>query len=367
MHNKILINDFKKESNSLNLKIIKRINDVIKEGNFILGKNVTSLENKWAKICGTRYCIATANGLDSIEIILKCLNLKKKDEVIVPSLTAFATILAVIKSGAQPVIADVNLQTGLMCEKSVKRLINKNTKCIILVHLYGRIENMKIWENISKKNNIFLIEDCAQSHLSKTSKGLSGSFGIASAFSFYPTKILGAYGDAGCIITNNKEINIQARIIRNYGQSNLYRHDIVGVNSRMDEIQASILLERIFKLKNFVNKRRKIAEIYNNKIQNKKIVKLKKPRNKNMHSYYLYVIRTQQREHLKKYMEKNNVQTLIHYPIPIHLQKVARKFKRDPIGLKNAEKFCATCLSIPCHPNLKINEIKKIYTIINNY
>ena len=363
----ISINDFKAENDQIRTSIFESIQRVIDSGWYILGNELKSFESNWSRICKVKHSLGVGNGMDAIEIILKSLNIGQGDEVITTSCTAFATVLAIIKTGATPVIADIDIDTGLMTIESSNRCLTNNTKAIILVHLYGQMKEMHKWQAFSKENKVFLIEDCAQSHLAISNGKVSGTYGIAGAYSFYPTKNLGAFGDAGMIITDDDQVANQSSMIRNYGQSERYYHPIIGLNSRLDELQAAILNERVKWLNEFTQKRKWIANQYFNGIKNNLIQLLSRPDHEDEHVYHLFVIKCEKRETLMKYLNKNNIQSLIHYPIPIHYQESCLNIKRDPLGLKNSENFSSICLTIPCHPQLTTENVDYIINVLNNF
>lgn len=218
--------------------------------------------------------------MDALEISLRALNIGQGDEVITTPMTAFATVLAIMRAGAVPVLADIDPETALMSLDSVKRCLTPKTKGIILVHLYGQIRDMDQWIQFCEESNIVLIEDCAQAHCASWHGQVAGSFGDAGAYSFYPTKNLGAVGDAGIIVTNNEKLAERARSLRNYGQSERYHHHYVGLNSRLDEIQAAMLLVKVQFLSDYTKRRRHIANIYRKEIINKKYINFLLPKKK---------------------------------------------------------------------------------------
>jgi dTDP-4-amino-4,6-dideoxygalactose transaminase len=361
------MNGFNNEPEIYKLQQIEACERVIRSGWYILGNEVSSFEKEWAQTCGSTYAVGVANGMDAIEISLKAsFDIKPCDEIITTPMTAFATVLAIIRAGAIPVLADIDPNTGNLCIESVNRCITKKTKAIVLVHLYGRISNMDEWLNLAERNKIFLIEDCAQAHLSEWNNKKAGTFGIAGAFSFYPTKNLGAIGDAGAIITSSQEIYEKALKYRNYGQSKRYYHTEIGLNSRLDEIQAAILKVRLNYLQKFTEQRKMIANEYNTTINNDKIIKMSIAPYLE-HVYHLYVIKTKERKKLQEYLSNLKIESFIHYPVPIHKQELGLNFMQDSAGLRNTEIHAETCLSIPCHPQMTNDEVQYIIKCINNF
>lgn len=361
------MNGFSVEPEDLKLCQVAACERVIRSGRYVLGSEVLNFEKNWADLCQANYAVAVANGMDAIEISLRALNISCGDEVITTTMTAFATVLAIIRAGAVPVLADIDLKTANMSLDSAKRCISSKTKAIILVHLYGQISNMDDWLDLVEQENITLIEDCAQSHLAEWKGKKSGTFGRVSAFSFYPTKNLGALGDGGALITSSPEIYSHALSLRNYGQTNRYIHEKLGLNSRMDEIQAAILSERLKYLKSFIERRIQIASEYFEYISNPVIELLKPQFNEHSHVYHLFVIRTNHRDELKKYLDTMQIESFIHYPIPVHKQNITANLMTDPEGLRNAEAHANACLSIPCHPQMTDDEVKYVIKAINAF
>lgn len=360
----ILMNDFKAEPIELREAMLTAARRVLESGWYVLGNEVTNFEKKWAATCGTTYCAGVGNGMDAIEISLRALGIGAEDEVITTSMTAFASALAILRAGATPVLADIDPTTALISIESVKRCISKKTKAILLVHLYGQIRNMEAWVQLCEEHNIKLIEDCAQSHLAQWQGKIAGSFGVAGAYSFYPTKNLGAAGDAGALVTSSLEIAEAAQQLRNYGQSVRYHHPILGLNSRLDELHAAMLCEKLHWLPSFTERRQFIAARYRREIINPLISHLAEPEEQQAHVYHLYVITCLQREKLQSFLEKN-LQTLIHYPICIHQQHPCTNIKRDPAGLAFSESHATTCLSLPCHPQMSDDDANQVIHLVN--
>lgn len=361
------MNDFKAESAVVREAELKAIKAVLDSGYFILGPQVELFEKNWASQCGVNFGIGVGNGMDAIEIILRSANIGPGDEIITTPMTAFATVLAILRSGATPVLADINPGSGLMDIESVRRCISKKTKAILLVHLYGQIKGMDEWVSLTNSHNLVLIEDCAQSHLAKYKGRFAGSFGVAGAYSFYPTKNLGCIGDGGIIVTNFHAIADSAKMLRNYGQSVRYEHPVIGLNSRLDEIQAAILNVRLAILDEYTSQRKAIAKAYIGNISNQCIELLDPPDDVDSHVYHLFVIKTKERKRLQEYLITRGVQTLIHYPIPIHKQAAVTNIKCDVNGLNISEQFAKSCISIPCHPNMQNSDTEVVIDAINSF
>jgi dTDP-4-amino-4,6-dideoxygalactose transaminase len=361
------MNDFKSEPHALKSSIKDAITRVVDSGHYVLGEEVETFESAWARMCNAHFAVGVGNGMDAIEISLRALGVGPGDEVITSSMTAFASVLAIIRAGAVPVLADIEMNTALLSLASAERCLTKKTKAILLIHLYGQVNQMTAWQDFCNANKLYLIEDCAQSHLASWQGQIAGSFGKAGAYSFYPTKNLGAYGDAGAIITNDAELEEKAKRLRNYGQSVRYYHTDIGLNSRLDEIQAAILSERLKWLSKFNQRRREIAQNYNNQIENPLINLMAEPQEPSSHVYHLYVIASDNRAALMKHLADQGIQSLIHYPVPIHLQAACSYITRDPKGLSISELHAHTCLSIPCHPQMINNDVFKVIEVINSF
>ncbi|GAB1408852.1 DegT/DnrJ/EryC1/StrS family aminotransferase [Desulfovibrionales bacterium] len=363
----ILMNDFKSEPAELRTAMLNAMQRVLDSGWFVLGNEGTTFEAKWAAACGLNFGVGVGNGLDAIEITLRGLGIGPGDEVITTPMTAFATVLAILRAGAKPVLADIEPESALLSLQSARRCLGPATKAVLLVHLYGQVRNIKDWQKFCQKHNLYLLEDCAQAHGAMSDGQVAGSFGLAGAYSFYPTKNLGALGDAGMLVTNDADLAERAATIRNYGQSIRYHHPELGMNSRLDELQAALLLERLKWLPKFTARRREIATQYNENISNRFVKLLGHPKENSAHVYHLYVITCSQRQVLQAYLQKNGVQALIHYPIPAHKQLPCTHLKQDPQGLTVSETHADCCLSLPCHPQMEDKDIQHIIEVVNSF
>ena len=363
----ISMNDFKAEPQALRDNMLSAVSRVFDSGWYVLGNKIEQFEKEWANTCNVKHASGVGNGMDAIEIILRAMDVGPGDEVITTTMTAFATVLAILRSGSTPVLADINPDTGLLSMESANRCLSSKTKAVVLVHLYGQVRDMDSWQSFCEENKVHLVEDCAQAHLASSDGRMAGSFGAGGAYSFYPSKNLGAIGDGGAIVTNSDEVLIKAKRLRNYGQSERYHHPEIGMNSRLDEIQAAMLSVRLNWLKEFTERRREIADLYMEGIKNSKISLMSKPQSYEAHVYHLFVILTPHRERLINYLKESGVQSLIHYPIPIHMQKPCTQLKRDPNGLLISESHSNDCLSLPCHPQLSDKDVYKIIELVNSF
>ncbi len=363
----ISMNDFAGEPEALLAAQLAACDRVIRSGWWILGKEVSDFEKKWAEWLDVPYAIGCGNGLDAIEIGLRALKIGSGDEVITTPMTAFATVLAVIRAGATPVLADINEKTAMLCPESVERCIGARTKAILLVHLYGQIGPVSELSALAHNHGLSFIEDCAQAHGASLEGASAGSFGDLAAWSFYPTKNLGAVGDGGAITTTSATLTDRARAIRNYGQSVRYNHPELGMNSRLDEIQAAILGERLEYLKGWVNRRREIAHRYVSGISNHEVRLMPLPSEQARHAHHLFVINSTYRDELQQHLKGHAIDSLIHYPIPVHRQKPCLNARRDPGGLARTEEHALSCLSLPCHPRLTNSQVDQVIAAVNRF
>jgi dTDP-4-amino-4,6-dideoxygalactose transaminase len=337
---------------------------ILSEGWFILGNSVTGFEKAFAAYGNNKYCVGVASGLDALILSLKSLNLKPGSEVLVPSNTYIATIIAVLHAGLKPVLVEPDLRTYNIDPKKIEEKISAKTRAIIVVHLYGKPCEMDVIKKICRRNNLKLIEDCAQSHGAEF-KGLkTGTFGEFGCFSFYPSKNLGALGDAGAVTTNSLEYAEILRKLRNYGSDVKYMNDLVGYNSRLDEIQAAFLLVKLKSLNKINEHKRKLASIY---LENLKDDFIKPFVNKNYFDvYHIFTIRHPKRDALKEYLLKKGIKTEIHYPVPPHKQKALQGVFKE-ISFPVSEEIHRTTLSLPISCIHKESEILKVTEMLNKF
>lgn len=354
----------------MHMKIRKELDkayeSVVNGGWFIHGKECGNFEEAYSSYLGIDYCIGVGNGLDAIYLSLKAAGIKAGDEVIIPSHTFIATALAVAYTGATPVFCEVYEDTCLMNPNLIEAMIGERTKAIIAVHLYGQAVEMDRICELSKKYHIALIEDCAQAHGATYKGRKTGTFGDAGAFSFYPGKNLGALGDAGAVVTNKKEWEEKIRAMANYGSREKYVHIYAGNNSRLDEIQAAFLGVKLPKLDEWNNERRSIAEKYLAGIKNDNII-LPVTRTECSHVWHIFAIRCQERDHLQKYLWDKGIGTVIHYPIPMHLQKAFQHLGYTKGDYPIAEMISRTELSLPLYIGMTETEIQYVINAINTF
>jgi dTDP-4-amino-4,6-dideoxygalactose transaminase len=353
---------------SIKDEIDKAVQDCINQAHFIKGDAVESFENAFAEYIGSKYCIGCGNGTDALEIILKSLGVGPGDEVIVPALSWISTAESVNNVGAEPVFADVKLNTYAIDPEKLEDLISKRTKAIIPVHLYGLPAEMDEIMSFSVKYKLFVVEDCAQAHGAVYKGKKVGTFGIASAFSFFPTKNLGAYGDAGAICTNDDDIHEKARKIANHGQLlTKHIHDFTGRNSRLDTIQAAILDVKLKHLDKWNGERVRLAKQYIFRLKGLDNYSLPFIPSDRTHVFHLFTVRSERREDLISVINKNGIGWSVHYPTPLpHLG--AYKYRNHRYGdFAVAEKICKEIISLPLFPELKEDQLSTICdTIIEN-
>ena len=362
--NNIKFTDLYREYKIIKKPLLKDLKNNFKRSEYILGKNLQKIEKKLSKFFNIKYCAGVNSGTDALILILKALKVGPFDEVIVPAHTYASTAFACSIVGAKPVFADINECDFNVSVSEVKKKITSKTKAIIAVHIYGQMSDVKELKKICKKNKIYLIEDAAQAHGSKLNKKNVGYYSHAAALSFYPGKNLGAYGDGGAVISNDLKIINKIKILRNVGSEKKYIHKIIGINSRLDDIQAIVLNNKLKYLKKNNHNRNLISKYYDLNLNNKYILKPIKLKNR-YHVYHLYVLRilNNLRTKFLKHMKKNKIDTIIHYPKLIAKQKPYKTKEKFPIS----EKIVRQIVSIPTDPFLNKKEIYKIVKVINNF
>jgi len=347
----------------------KKMKQFLDGGWYILGNEVKQFEVDFAAYCGTKHCIAVGNGLDALVLIFKAYihlgKLQKGDEVIVPANTYIASVLAILQADLVPVLVEPRLETFNINSEEIEAKITSKTKAILPVHLYGQLCEMKAINEIAQKHNLLVIEDAAQAHGSQFSDNeKAGNLSNAAAFSFYPGKNLGALGDGGAIATNDDELAETLFSMRNYGSKVKYENQIIGVNSRLDELQAAFLNIKLKQLDSENEFRRSMAKRYLSEIKNDKIIMPSWDLSQN-HVFHLFVIRTSNRLALQNFLKENGIETMIHYPIPPHKQKALMNWNQ--LSFPITEKVHDEVLSIPLNSGLKASEIQHIITVLNKF
>jgi len=356
--------DLKKQYLSIKEEIDQAIQRVLNSGKFILDKEVEQLEKEVAKYCRARYAVGVNSGTDALFLSLMALDIGSGDEVITTPFTFISTAEVIALRGARPVFVDINPRTFNVDSSKIEEKITKKTKAIIPVHLYGQSAEMEKIIKIARKHNLYIIEDVAQAVGAKYKKKMVGSIGDLGCFSFFPSKNLGAYGDGGMILTNNKKWADKIKALRAHGAKKKYFHEVLGINSRLDSIQATILNVKLKYLAKWIKSRQEKAKIYNKELKNVAEVKIPPVKKTTDHAYHQYTIRVKNRDRLKKYLEENKIPTMIYYLTPLHLQPVFKYLRYNEGDFPEAEKAAKEVLSLPIYPELSLKEqilvIKKI-------
>lgn len=360
--------DLKDMNAQYRAELIEACTRVIDSGWYIQGNECREFEKEFAQYCGTRHAVGVANGLDALILILRAYKemgvMSDGDEVIVPSNTYIASILAISENNLVPVLVEPDINTYLIEPSKIEEKITSKTRAILPVHLYGQTCQMDKINEIAKKYNLKVIEDSAQSHGAYFKGKRSGNLGDASGFSFYPGKNLGALGDSGAVTTNDEELANTIKALGNYGSHKKYENLYKGINSRLDEMQAAMLRVKLRYLDEEVGKRREIANYYLKNIKNDKII-LPSVRAEDNHVWHLFAIRTNERDKLQKYLLDNDIQTLIHYPIPPHKQKAYKEWSNESYPI--SEQIHKEVLSLPISGVQKLENTKKIIKLLNDF
>ena len=339
--------------------------EVLRSGWYVLGNEVSSFEKEFAAFTGAKYCVGLASGLDALWIAVKLLGIGKGDEVLVQGNTYIATVMGITINGATPVFVEPDEHFGMDVTK-IESLITEITKAILVTHLYGMASNMGEIVRICRKHHLKLIEDCAQSHGACFNGQMTGTFGDVGCFSFYPSKNLGAFGDGGAVIVNDQKLAEEFRVFRNYGSEKRYYNKVIGANSRLDELQAGLLRVRLSHLKDITEEKIRIAEKYSAEIRNPKI-QLPTLTPGATSVWHQYVIRCEDRDALKDYLESKGVGTIIHYPIPPHLAEAYRYLGYKVGDFPITEHLANTVLSIPIYNGMTAEEQDTVIQALNKY
>ena len=339
--------------------------EVLRSGWYVLGNEVKSFEEEFAAYLGANHCVGLASGLDALWIAFRILGIGKGDEVIVQGNTYIASVMGITMNGATPVFVEPDEYFNIDAAK-IEEKITVKTKAVLVVHLYGQASNMKPIVQLCKKHKLRLVEDCAQSHGAKYDGKMTGTFGDIGCFSFYPSKNLGAFGDAGAIVTNDDQIAEDTRIFRNYGSEKRYYNKIVGANSRLDEMQAGLLRVRLTHLDALAKEKKTLCERYLIELHNDKII-LPEIRNGATHIWHQFVVKSEYRDELMKYLDKEGIGSIIHYPIPPHLSEAYQYLNMKEGDLPITEKYAKTVLSIPLYNGMKKEEQDYVIKKINEF
>ena len=338
---------------------------VLRSGWYILGNEVSAFEDEFAKYVGAKYCVGLASGLDALWIAMRLLGICAGDEVLVQGNTYIATVMGITMNGATPVFVEPDEHFGMDVDK-IEKLINEKTKAILVTHLYGMASDMDEIVRICKKYNLKLVEDCAQAHGAMYKGKKVGTFGDIGCFSFYPAKNWGAFGDAGAVVVNDEILANEFKIFRNYGSERRYYNKVVGANSRLDEIQAGLLRVRLRHLEDLNEERIKIAERYSHEIKNNKL-KLPQPMEETTCVWHQYVVRCEERDLLKAYLEEKEIGTIIHYPIPPHLADAYKYLGHKKGDYPITEHLAGTVISIPIYNGMTEEEQTYVIDALNRF
>jgi len=352
--------NLKRQFKTLKTEISPAIEQVISEASFVRGPNVARFEEEFSTFTGAAGCVGVANGTDAIILALEALNVQPGDEVIVPASTFIATAEAVSKVGAKVIFADVDPVTNCLSAETIEKAYTPATKGIIVVHLYGYPAPMPELINWAKERDLWIVEDCAQAHAAKIDGQHVGTFGDIATFSFYPGKNLGAYGDAGAVISKDLQLLDHVRRNANHGRSGKYSHEFVGQNSRMDGIQGAVLSIKLQYLQEWTNKRRTHAQFYAAALAQLKEHGVILPTDVEGHVYHLFVLRTAKRDALLNFLKEKGIQAGVHYPIPIHLLEAYKEMGHGKGSFAIAEQLSEKCISLPICPELTQEEAEYV-------
>lgn len=365
-HKFIPIANPKAQLHSYESQIFGAIRRVLSSGAYILGEEVESFEKEFAAFLGTQFCIGVASGTDAIALALKAVGVSAGDEVITVSHSAVATVAAIEQIGAVPVFVDIDITTRCIDPGKIRPAISEKTKAIMPVHIYGQPAPMEEILSIARQNNLKVIEDCAQAHGAEIHAGKTGAFGDAAAFSFYPTKNLGALGDGGAVVTSSSEIEENTHWLREYGWKERYISSIPGLNSRLDEIQAAVLRIKLTHLAEDNARRRKIAERYRAAIDGVRIIPPAQIEG-TRHAMHLFVVESEERDALQSFLKEENIGTAIHYPRAIHQQPAYAGRIRGGDNLPNTEGLYRRILSLPMYPELNNSQVERICSALTKW
>lgn len=347
-------------------EIREAIDRVLERGWFVLGEELQAFEEEFASYLGVGHALGVGSGTDAIQIALKAAGLHAGDEVITAANTCVPTVAGIVSAAGTPVLVDVDAATATLAQELLQDALTTKTRAIVPVHLYGHPCDMEPIMRFAKEHGLLVIEDCAQAHGARYKGKLLGTFGDAAAFSFYPSKNLGAYGDGGAVVTSSAEIAESIRKFRNYGEEERYRHTSEGVNSRLDELQAAVLRVKLQYLDVWTGKRRAHAERYRNGLEG---LPLTVPQDADWATSccHLFVIRTPERDVLRDYLAARDIGTQLHYPIPVHLQEAYRHLGSGPASFPVSEKLADEVLSLPLYPELDSEKIDEVCDAIGSF
>lgn len=351
--------DLKAQYSSISEEVVSAVKSVLESGAYILGKNVAVLENSVAKLCGVKHGIGLASGTDALLLSLLALGIRTGDEVITTPYTFFSTAEVVSKAGGKPVFADIDPRTYNLDPALVEKKITSRTRAIIPVHIFGQMADMDPLLDLAKRYGLALIEDACQAIGASYKGHMAGSLGNTGCFSFYPTKNLGGYGDGGMVVTNDDELADRIRLLRVHGSRRRYYHSIPGYNSRLDEIQAAMLIVKLQYLERWNELRRERACLYDQLLKSSEVV-TPFVEDWNVSVYHLYVLRLKKRDELKARLERAGINSGVYYPLPLHLQEVFRGLGYQPGDLSKAETAAQETLALPLYPEIPVEAVQRV-------
>lgn len=362
----ISFTDLRSGWEEIEAEIMVSLTSVLKRGWYILGEELEKFEKEFAKYLGSKYAVGVNSGSDSLLLALKALNIGEGDEVITVPFTFMSTVDAITRNGARPVFIDIEPDSFLMDVTRIEEKITSRTKAILPVHLFGNSLAMSAVQEIVDQHNLKVIEDACQAHGAEYRGRKVGSFGAAGCFSFYPTKNLGAVGDAGVVVTDDSQLADKLKRLRDYGRVDTHTQESLGINSRLDEIQAAVLRVKLQYLDCWNERRKQLAQLYSDILRNTEIM-LPSAKEDVKHVFHRYVIRVKERDRLREYLEAKNIQTLIHYPLPVHLQPTYRFLGYKKGNFPAAEACAGDVLSLPLYPGLEEDDVTFVATTIKDF
>lgn len=359
--------DITRQNQALEKEISSAIDRVVSSGRYILGENVAHLEQEVAAYCGTKFAVGVASGTDALHLALRACGIKAGDEVITSPFTFVATAEAIAYCGATPVFVDIEPKTFNISAAGIVKKVTLKTKAILPVHLYGQACEMDKIMQLAKKHNLKVIEDCAQAFGAEYQGQKVGSFGDAGCFSFFPTKNLGCFGDGGMITTNDDKIAEEVRVLRGHGSRKTYHYDLIGYNSRLDELQAAILRGKLPHLESYIKARRRNANIYHKHLKNVADVALPFELKDARHTFNQFTLRVKVRDELLEFLKTKGIGSMVYYPLSLHLQKAFKDLKYKKGGFPLSEAAQDEVLSLPIFPELSEEQIAEVCFAIQNY
>jgi dTDP-4-amino-4,6-dideoxygalactose transaminase len=362
--------DLKTQYATIRDEVRQAIDEVLDSMQLTIGPNVKAFDKEWAEYCGTTHSIGVGSGTDALQLAIRACGVSSGDEVITVSHTFFATVEAILYANARPILVEIDEKTMLIDPAAVAAAITPRTKAIIPVHLYGRAVDLKPLKQIAQDRNITIIEDAAQAHGALLDDGKkAGTGGRVNCFSFYCSKNLGAYGEAGSITTNDDRLAEELRALREHGQSTRYYHPVIGYNARLDELQAAILRVKLRRLEEWNGRRRALARMYDERLKGTGVITPEIPADIRRHVFYTYTIRVTggKRDDLRKYLGERGIGTQIHYPVPIHLQQSAQFLGYRKGDMPITEKVASEVLSLPMYPELTDEQLERVADAVRSF